>query len=346
MSFIRLLSVVSLSILFSCSEKKPSDSEEKSSSDQEQMSTSDKQSIIIDTDANNELDDQHALAYALFNGDVFNIKGVTVNHTTVGTVQDDYDEAQRVMKLCKGWEKIPLKKGVDSGRYPRVKDQLKEPQHEGYEAIDFIIEQAHGHRGEKLILAPVGKLTNIALALDKDPSIIDKVMVIWLGGNYYGKDGHDGEHNLVHDPDAYNAVVSTGVEFTMVTVRYGDPSGTDAVAVHVNDIQQLMPGLGPEIEPITGRHGGSFSTFGDYSVNLFVNYTDGTRPLFDMVVFAILKNPDWGEFSTITAPKLDGENWSGTYGDKTITLVENFNKEAILEDFFKSMQNPSFVDAP
>jgi hypothetical protein len=30
--------------------------------------------LIIDTDANNELDDQHALAYALYNRDIFDIE--------------------------------------------------------------------------------------------------------------------------------------------------------------------------------------------------------------------------------------------------------------------------------
>lgn len=301
--------------------------------------------IIIDTDANNELDDQHALAYALFNSDVFDIKGVTVNHTAVGTVQNDYDEAKRVMQLCKAWGKIPLYKGVNEGRYPDLKDKLGTPEHEGYEAIDFIIAQAHAHDGADgpLILAPVGKLTNIALALDKDPSIVKKVKVVWLGGNYYGKDGEDGEHNLVHDPASYNAVIESGVDFTMVTVRYGAPSGTDAVAVHVKDIQKLMPGLGPVTEAVTGRHGGSFTCFGDYSINLFVNYTDGTRPLFDMVLFATMKNPDWTEISTIPAPKLDGENWSGTFNDRTITLMENFDKDAILDDFFDTMRNPVLV---
>lgn len=304
------------------------------------------QTVIIDTDANNELDDQHALAYALFNSDVFDVIGITVNHTAVGTIQDDYEEARRVMQLCKAWSKIPLTKGVNMGRYPLLKDQLDNAEHEGYEAVNFIIEQAQVQRREPLILAPVGKLTNIALAFKKDPSIINQVKVVWLGGNYYGKDGRDGEHNLVHDTDAYNAVIETGVDFTMVTVRYGAPSGTDAVAVHVKDIQRLMPGLGPSTDPVTGRHGGSFTTFGDYSINLFTNYTDGTRPLFDMVVFAVLKNPSWAQTTTITAPKLNGEDWSGTFPDRTIKLVENFNKDAILEDFFETMRNPYLVEMP
>src|SRR4029453_2741022 len=36
---------------------------------------------LVDTDANNELDDQHALAYLLFNGRSFDVEGITVNAT-------------------------------------------------------------------------------------------------------------------------------------------------------------------------------------------------------------------------------------------------------------------------
>ena len=40
--------------------------------------------VILDTDANNELDDQHAIAYMLFNGDTFHVEAITVNRTRNG----------------------------------------------------------------------------------------------------------------------------------------------------------------------------------------------------------------------------------------------------------------------
>ena len=53
--------------------------------------------IILDTDANNELDDQHALAYLFFNEDVFDIKGITVNTTyNGGDINKHYEEAIRI----------------------------------------------------------------------------------------------------------------------------------------------------------------------------------------------------------------------------------------------------------
>lgn len=155
------------------------------------LSGSSKIPVIFDTDANNEVDDQHALAYLLFSGDHFNVEGVTVNATSAPSgyseesdVSDHYEEAKRVMQLCGGfYGKIPLKTGAN-GSFDEIKNHIGEPGFDGHEAVDFIIEQAMKKRNQKLVLLPVGKLTNIALALMKEPAIAEKVRIVWLGSNY------------------------------------------------------------------------------------------------------------------------------------------------------------------
>ena len=53
--------------------------------------------VLLDTDANNELDDQHAIAYMLMNRDVFDIEGITVNRTrNGGDVSQHAAEAERI----------------------------------------------------------------------------------------------------------------------------------------------------------------------------------------------------------------------------------------------------------
>src|SRR3954453_22841772 len=57
--------------------------------------------VLLDTDANNELDDQHAIAYMLFSGDVFHVEGITVNRTRGGgDVEQPAKEAERVVTLA------------------------------------------------------------------------------------------------------------------------------------------------------------------------------------------------------------------------------------------------------
>ena len=309
--------------------------------------TGQKLRVVVDTDANNELDDQHALAYLLFNGRAFDVEGITVNATRGGgDITQQVAEARRVLTLCTLQDRVPLKAGAN-GSFTQIRPHLKESAFDGSDAVDFIIERAHAAAGSKLVLLPIGKLTNVALALAKDPSIAAKVRIVWLGSNYPDK----GEYNQENDLDAVRYVLSADVPFEIATVRYGKGTGTDAVRVTRAEIGKRMPGKGPRAaSPVTGRHGGAFTTFGDYSVNLFEHITlDGNPPsraLFDMAAAAILKNPTWARREEIPVPQLVGENYvPGTGGSRRIVLWTHFDRHAILADFFATMDEPALVSA-
>jgi purine nucleosidase len=303
--------------------------------------------VIFDTDANNELDDQHALAYLLLNDTAFHVLGITVNATNNGgPVEEHLKEAQRVVDLV-GWtEKVRVYKGADSN-YTEIRKNLDQQGFDGSDAVDFIIREARKNRKEPLVLLPVGKLTNIALALEKDPFIAGKVRIVWLGSNYPAP----GEYNLENDTAALNSILKTDVPFEMATVRYGESSGTADVKVKRKDIYVRMPGLGPVVDkPVTGRHGGTFTCFGDYSVDLFRHITsleDGCyRSLFDMAAVAIVKDPDWAETVEIPAPLYFGNEWVEQPGnERTILIRENFNREAILDDFYATLEEASVAQS-
>jgi purine nucleosidase len=297
--------------------------------------------VIFDTDANNELDDQHALAYLLFSGNNFAVKGVTVNATSGGgNVDEQYAEAERILKLANEDGKIPLFKGAN-GNFEQIKNLLSDSHFDGDSAVNFIIGQAKSNTNAPLVLIAVGKLTNVALALQKDPSIIKKVRVVWLGSNY----PEPGEYNQDNDTAAMNYILNTNVPFEMVTVRYGKPSGTDAVRVTPQEINQHMPGRGPKVStPVIGRHQDAFTTFGDYSINLFQHITYNGNPpgraLYDMAAVAIVKNPSWAGVKEIPAPILQNDTWvERPNNPRTIKVWEKFNKDAILKDFYATMEH-------
>lgn len=301
---------------------------------------SQKMKILIDTDANNELDDQHALAYAFLNLDIFDVVGVTVNNTRNGDgIQGQYDEAERIIKLFGLEDEVPLLMGAEKS-YEQISSTIKQVDFDGQPAVDFIINEAMKMEEEKLILVPIGKLTNIALAILKEPQIIDKISVIWLGGNY----PDPGEYNLDNDTTSVNPVIESGVEFEMVTVRYSESTGTAAVRVGLAEIQKNMKGKGPVVKrSVIGRHGDKFNSFGNYSADLFENArmygNPPARSLFDMAVLAILKNKDWGERVEIPAPKLVGNSWlEQPNNNNKISYWENFNRDAIVNDLFELMQ--------
>lgn len=294
--------------------------------------------VLFDTDANNELDDQHALAYLLLN-DTFDISAVTVNATyNGGNIEEQYKEAERIFKLT-NTTNIPLLKGAN-GSFDEIKGSTGKADFDGSEAVNYIIESAGKAGDKKLIIVAVGKLTNVALALKKDPSLADKARLVWLGSNY----PEPGEYNQDNDTASMNYLLNSRIPFEMVTVRYEKPSGTDAVRATKEDINNNMPGKGPVArEAITGRHGGTFKTFGDYSVNLFehIDYhgTPPSRALYDMAAVAIVKNPEWAERDTIPAPVLINNQWTERPGnERKIIVWENFDKEKILNDFYSVMQ--------
>lgn len=300
-----------------------------------------KSPVIFDTDANNELDDQHALAYLLLNGNSFRVSGITVNATyNGGDVDEHYAEAERVVKLCNLNNKIPVFKGAN-GNFKDINNQTDSMFFDGYEAVNFIIETAKKKRKKKLLIIAVGKLTNIALALKKEPSLSNSIEIVWLGSNY----PEPGEYNQDNDTASMNFILSTDVPFQMVTVRYGKSSGTAAVTVTQNEINMNMPGKGPKVsEFVTGRHGGSYNCFGDYSVSLFkhIDYHGDppSRALFDMAAVAIVKNPGWAESSTIPCPRLIENKWiEQPDNNRKIIIWENFNKEKIIADFYSTLEN-------
>lgn len=298
--------------------------------------------VILDTDANNELDDQHAIAYLLFSGDAFDVEGITVNRTRAGGgVEQHLAEAQRVVRLCGLDSKIPVLRGADKS-FNEIRSQLGQPDFDGSEAVNFIIDRAKADDGRRLVLLPVGKLTNIALALAKEPAIVPRVRVVWLGSNY----PDPGEYNQVNDEPSLNYILDTGVEFEIALVRYGKPSGTDAVRATLTEIREIMPGKGPKIDPpVVGRHGGEFRCFGDYAVSLFENIqlhgNPPSRALFDMAAVAIAKNPAWATAAEIPAPILKDGRWLNRPDNpRKIILWENFDRKAIMADFYERMKSP------
>ena len=306
----------------------------------------DKARVLLDTDANNEIDDQHAIAYLLLNGEAFVVEGLTVNRTNNGgDIEEQAKEAERVIRLCNLHPQLPVTRGA-SGSFDDIALCVDDPVYDGKDAVNLIIERAHATQADKLILLAIGKLTNIALALKKDPDIIDRVRVVWLGSNY----PDPGEYNLDNDEPSVNFVLDTDVEFEMAVVRYFSDTGTSAVRVTLDDVVENVAGKGPQASsPVTGRNGGEFSNFGDYSVNLLENVrmsgTPPSRALYDMAVAAIVKNPGWASARSIPAPTyVDGAWLERPENPRQILVWENFDKQAIIDDFYSTLSDYCVAD--
>lgn len=293
--------------------------------------------VIIDSDANNELDDQHALAYALLSGDRLQVRGITVNRTdNGGDIDAQMAEAERVVRLTGLSGSVPIREGA-SGAYDDIAPSVSEDTFDGAEAVNFIIEEAHASGEGRLVLIPIGKLTNVALALKKDPSIASEIRVLWLGSNFPAA----GEYNLENDPSAVNPVIESDVPFEIAVVRYGRSSGTAAVQTFQSEIREVMPGLGPSVKtPVTGRHGGTHTTFGDYSVALFDHVDDESRALYDVAAVAVVKEPEWGVRRSVGGRRLEDGEWVRAPDGEDVIIWELFYGSKIIQDLFGTLRDP------
>lgn len=85
-------------------------------------------------------------------------------------------------------------------------------------AVDVILDTFNRAPGE-ITLVTLGPLTNIAVALLKDPSLAEKIpQCVVMGGvsDYYGNVTPVAEYNLWTDPDAAKIVLESGIPLTLV----------------------------------------------------------------------------------------------------------------------------------
>ena len=209
--------------------------------------------IIIDCDPGH--DDAVAIMLASAHGDI-DVLGITCvagNATLENTTLN-------ALKICSliGKSNTPIFAGADKPLfYPLVTAEHVHGKSgldtdgedikisDGYSindmhAVDFIIKTCH-EQTQPIYLCPLGPLTNIALAITKDPSIKSKIKeIVFMGGAAMclGNITPAAEFNVYVDPHAANIVLNSGIK----TVMFG-LDVTHKVNVNdkiINDIKRNM----------------------------------------------------------------------------------------------------------
>jgi inosine-uridine nucleoside N-ribohydrolase len=91
-------------------------------------------------------------------------------------------------------------------------------------AVDFLIDQARRHKGE-LVVFPIGPLTNIAAAIERDPGFAKNVArIVIMGGVVHARGNVTpfAEANIYNDPDAAQIVLNSGAETLLVGLDVTD----------------------------------------------------------------------------------------------------------------------------
>lgn len=99
------------------------------------------------------------------------------------------------------------------------------------QAVNKIIEIAL--KNNKTYILATGAITNVTLAIKKEPKIIDKIEVIWLGGNELDyKDNL--EYNFRQDVDAVRIVFESKVKLTIIPCK----DVVSALRININTLKE------------------------------------------------------------------------------------------------------------
>jgi len=191
------------------------------------------QRVIIDTDPGT--DDSLAILLAL-NSPELKVEAFTVVPGNV-VAKQGLDNALKLISLANRCD-IPVAAGAQNPLMQRTYTALYWHGKNGLADIelppskckvdprfgpDLIIELVHKYPHE-ITLIPVGPLTNIALAVSKDPSIVKLVKNIVIMGGSLNGGNVDGaaEANIYGDPEAAQIVFNAGWMVTMVGSDVGE----------------------------------------------------------------------------------------------------------------------------
>lgn len=242
--------------------------------------------IIFDTDLGDDIDDAFALYYGVVHTDL-DIIGITTVY------ENSYLRARMAKKLIEligvdlpvyaGYGK-PIK-GANFCSEDRLFCQYTEDlmldkykpnnqKENGFqeEAVDYIIESAKMYK-EDLILVCVAPLTNIAMAIKKDPEamrLIDRI--VCMGGSFYDEKV---EWNIVCDVDAAKTVFESGIKI-------------DAFGLDVTELSTLKD---KNLQRLLNKRGeGAYGYLLDITRLWYESYQ---RPiiLYDHLTLYYLKNP-------------------------------------------------------
>lgn len=152
--------------------------------------------------------------------------------------------------------------------------------------------------GGALILA-LGPLTNLALLAQARPDLLARAQIVWMGGAFArGNHTAVAEYNAAADPEALDAVLRSGADFTMV--------GLDccrAVQVGLDDLA-----------PLRVLPGARAALLADLYEGYIRIAADGARPmaLYDPVAAALLLEPGLSTRQPVhIAAELDGTHTRG-----------------------------------
>jgi hypothetical protein len=295
--------------------------------------------MVLDTDTYNEIDDQFAVVHALLSPEKLSVEGVYAapffNHRSSSPGNGMELSFEEIVRLL---DRLGI--SSDGIAYRGASGFLKDYHHPNIsEAASDLIERAMSS-DEPLYVVAIGALTNIASAILIEPKIIERIVLVWLGGHALHWP-HTNEFNLSGDLLASRLVLNCGVPLVLIPCA----GVTTHLRTTVSEIDQYVKGRG---------------AIGDYLAETFKSYNDDhfgwSKEIWDVVAVAYLLNSDWILSNIIPSPMIaqqpsdykPGKNhysennhwltWSFDHSRHPIRCAYYVDRDPIFRDLFTKLE--------
>ncbi len=283
---------------------------------------------VIDTDTFNEVDDQFAVAHALLSPERLNIEALYAApyfNQRSSSPKDGMEKSYQELHTLLG----RLGKPSDGLVYAGSTDYLTDattPQES--DVVKDLVKRAMSSK-EPLYVMTIGAITNIASAILLEPQIIERIVVVWLGGHALHWP-HTREFNLMQDIHASQLVLNCGVPLVLIPCW--------GVASHL--ILSIS-----ELEVLTKNCG----AMGNYLVKTIASarhehakHTAWSRIIWDISASSYFINSDWVPTDLRPSPILNRElTWSFDNSRHLIRYATMTWRDAIFSDLFTKLENHS-----
>ena len=280
--------------------------------------------VVLDTDTYNEIDDQFALVQMMLSPERFDVEAIYAapfyNHRSDGPghgMDLSYDEILRLLERLNMSPDGLVHKGVRE-YVGLTKVAQNAP------AVDNLIDCARaGSPLNPLYVIAIAAISNVSSAILKAPDIIDKIVVIWLGGHVLEWPNTE-EFNLKQDVGGAQVLFDSGAAVIMVPCM--------GVTSHLHS---SVPEIERYIEPC--------GEIGAFLAMRFKEYSEvhkgWTKEIWDMAAVAWLLDDTWAPSITIASPILtDNVTWSVDNSRHQIRYVNQIDRDKIMQDFIAKLE--------
>lgn len=280
--------------------------------------------MILDTDTFNEIDDQFALIYSLLSPEKIELRGVAAapflnerSSSPEDGMRKSHAEIRRILQLM---NRTGVSVQYGSARFlPDRRTPVDS------EAARFLIEESHraAASGKRLHVGAIAAITNVASALLLDPTLAQRLTVVWLGGHDYTYPSTL-EFNLRQDVAAAQVVFSSGVELVHIPCR---------------DVASSLVTTSVELASNLAGCGGA----GDYLQAIFDDYLlthhCAEKVIWDIAVPSYFTLPEATEWRTLPAPAIgDDRGWTLPGQGHPVRAARRMDARPIFGDFFRRLR--------